>query len=54
MKEFTVYSTWTMTGHQIVQAETEAEARKIAEDSLLPNGDFLSESFEITDIEETN
>ncbi len=52
MKEFTVYCTWQMTGHYLINAENEAEARAQVEKMPLPDGDFLDDSFIIDEVDE--
>jgi hypothetical protein len=54
MKTFQVDVAWTILGGQLIEAETELEAREIAHDKPLSsfNGDFLSDSFTIDAVSE--
>ena len=55
MKQYTIYCSWTMTGHHFINAESEEEARKKANDLPndlpIPDGDYLNESLIIDDID---
>ena len=56
MKTFQVDVTWTVMGGQLIKAETSQEAWEQAMEMPLSsfNGDFLPESFEVVDVEESN
>ena len=53
--KFQVDVSWTVAGGQIIEADTEAEARKIANGMRLDifNGDYIEDSFSIDTVEET-
>ena len=52
---FQVDVSWTFLGGQIIEADTAQEAREIAKEMSLSrfNGDYLTDSFEIDNIEPT-
>jgi hypothetical protein len=49
MKEFTIYTSWTMVGTMIVEAKNIDEAFKIANDNPELSGDYLQSSFEVNE-----
>jgi hypothetical protein len=54
MKTYTLHVSWTMTATMTLQADNEADARKQANDAPLPtSGDYLADSFQVDEVEET-
>lgn len=50
MKEYTIPCSWQMYGYTKVEADSLEEAIKKADDLPLPEGDYVTDSFEV-DIE---
>ena len=56
MKEYTIPCSWQMYGYMKVEADSLKDAIKKADDMPLPDGDYVTDSFEVDEqmVEELN